>query len=279
MFHKSFTKWALSFAALSFSLVGCTGVHFSNQAENNSKATICTGTDVAAISRLTKIIFVVDTSGSNVSPTMNNGLSYCDPSVSVCTPATDPTKSFRGGAIQSFFNHYQQKANFDWGFVTFSGTQAQALTQNGYYAGITSVPSQFQQALQTFYSIQDGDATPYKAALQLTTALIQNDLDLNATTQPQYFVIFLTDGFPTDYQDSFGNFKSAAMQSDLAGLLAVAPGRVSLSSVYYGQADDQNAMSLLKSMALQGGGRFAHAADTTTVLKIDDVIPGKQACP
>ena len=271
---KIFTVLSLPVVSV---LVGCSAANFAvTPTGNTAKGLSCTGQTVAAITRLTKIIFVVDTSGSNVVPTMQQGTVQCDPTQNACTPPTDPTKSFRGGAIQNFFTKYQAKTNFQWGFLTFAGTQAKSLIGAGAAPYITgSIPS-FQTAIQSFLATTDFNATPYKAALQLTQQAIQSDPDLNTSLNPQYFVILLTDGFPTDYTTN-GVFNSSALHSDLSSLLAVAPGRVKLSAVNYGQVDDPNAVALLQSMAQLGAGQFARAADTSTAIQIDDLIPGTQA--
>jgi hypothetical protein len=281
MFTNSSKLLATTALSLTSLMMGCSPANFNSVP--NTKTAVndnsCKGTSVGSITRLTKILFVVDQSGSNNSETMEHGTRSCDGSV-VCTPATDPTKSFRGGAIQNFLNKYNSKTNFNWGFITFTDNSAKSLITAGGSPYLTGNPGEFQSAIGSFLGIADGGATPYQAALRTAKNTIQSDRDLSAASQPQYFVIFLTDGFPTDYQDWNGSFNSASMQSDLNALLSVAPGRVSLSTVYYGQADDPDAMTLLQNMARQGSGQFARASDTSTAINIDDVIPGSQKpCP
>ena len=228
-------------------------------------------TDIAATSRLTKILFVVDMSGSNRAWTQDNGMALCSSSdMSGCTQPTDPNKSFRGGAIQDFFSRYKAKTNFNWGFLRFAGSSASSLI-NGKLTNNTSV---MQSAISSFMGLADDGGTPYRAGLRLATSAIASDQDLNSAASPQYVVVLISDGFPTDYRMAGGAFDSSTMSADISGLLSIAPGRVTLSTIYYGQVGDPNAISLLGAMANKGGGQFANAGDTSGI-RIDDVIPAK----
>ena len=111
----------LSLTVLTFVTVACSQVNFSSVKDSgngvvtpsSTPAPVC---NVENIYRKTKILFLVDTSGSNAAATYNiiNGQT-------VQTPATDPSKSFRGGAINTFFQTYQHKSNFSWGLHDFLG--------------------------------------------------------------------------------------------------------------------------------------------------------------
>jgi hypothetical protein len=221
----------------------------------------------------------VDTSGSNAFPTRDEGTQECmptDPDYATCKPPTDPTKSFRGGAIQNFLNSYGSKSNFEWGFITFAGTEAHALinaTGNDQVPYLSSNPADLQNAINQFYAVKDYDATPYHAAIQMVNNAISTDRDLNTASNPQYFMIMLTDGFPTDYVVN-GSFSFAALEVDIFSLLGLGSNQVSLSTIYYGTVNDPNAETLLQNMAAQGHGQYASVNDTSTGIKIDDVIPG-----
>ena len=73
---------------------------------------------VAAITRLTKILFLVDMSGSN------RYSAVVGEHEERTVPATDPEKKFRIGSIRRFVEKFQNKKNFQWGFVTFGGPSA-----------------------------------------------------------------------------------------------------------------------------------------------------------
>jgi uncharacterized protein YegL len=254
----------------------------------------CTTDNVEAIYRKTKIIFVVDASGSNVNTTANYGsTSKCGQPGQPCTLPTDPNKSFRNTAISNFLARFRHKENFSWAFNIFGNNESRALVN---FAGdqtrpaISYDPSKLDAALTTFRTaVNDYGNTPYEKAIQLAGRAIENDSELNSgsgLTRPNYMVVMLTDGFPTDYfnvqmtpgstssdAEFYARFQTAKMNADLEALLNKAPGRVTLSTVYYGQDNDPYATWLLKEMAKSGNGQFASVSDTSN-FKIDDVIPG-----
>lgn len=267
-------------------LTACSGVKFAEETVSTSSissSSACTERDVAGITRMTKILFLVDTSGSNVLRTRLFGTQQCfstDSDWASCAMPTDPSKSFRGGVIQNFLNSYGSKANFQWGFINFAGDSAHALIKNwsnDQSPYLSPNASDMQTAINQFYGVIDDLATPYQAALELAKRAIQNDRDLNSAANPQYFVVMLTDGFPTDYNALNGAFDFNAVQSDIVALKGIAPGRVSLSTIYYG-ANNPNALSLLQSMAQIGNGQFASVNDSSTSVKIDNVLPGTRVC-
>ena len=161
--------------------------------------------------------------------------------------------------------------------MTFAGTAAHSLInvagddQNPY---MSANPNDLQFAIDTFYLSTDDGATPYKSAINMVTKAIATDRDLDSADSPQYFMILLTDGFPTDYGTPSTGFDLSSLQADVQTLLSVAPGRISLSAIYYGQVNDQNAISLLQMMVSAGHGQFARANSVGSSLTIDDVIPG-----
>jgi len=277
----------LTVAASALLLAGCNPVKFSGNDSTPQQSPgitppgptpTCTTANVESIARLTKIIFLVDTSGSNATATYNPGT--CGQATCL-SPATDPNKAFRGGAISNFLSTFAHKTNFNWSFATFAQDSAHSLVNSGNDQSpvFAADPNVMQYALNTFASLRDYGNTPYHQALSIAARAIAADPDLNAAANPNYFVILLTDGFPTDYYDSQGNFLLYNMQGDVSSLLAIAPGRVNLSTIYYGLSSDPTAISLLQNMANLGGGQFA-AATSTSQFKIDDVIPGsKKNCP
>jgi hypothetical protein len=231
----------------------------------------CTSDNVEAIRRQTKILFVVDTSGSNAASTINSGANgYGGYSV----PPTDPQKFFRRGALSDFLNRYSHKTNFNWGFITFAQDSARAVISSGASPTFAADPTAMGYALNVFTGIEDYGDTPYQAAIQMASMAIQTDPDLNSTAKPNYMVILLTDGFPTDYKDVSGAFQAAAIDRDIESLINIAPGQVKLSTIYYGLENDPNAISLLQRLATKGSGQFASVNDPNSGFRIDDVIPG-----
>ncbi len=269
-------------------LTACSAVKFAEEkaaalpsiASNNT----CTDSNVGAITRMTKIIFLVDTSGSNAIRTRNAGTAECLPGdadyYTTCTMPTDPTKSFRAGVIQNFLNTYSVKTNFHWGFITFKDNYATALINNmgnTQSPWLAADPVHMQSAINQLYGITDYYATPYQAALEMAKTAIRNDADLNSTAQPQYRIVMLTDGYPTDYNALNGSLDLNAIQNDINELKNIAPGRVSLSSIYYG-VNNPSAINLLSWMSNLGEGQFANVNNSDPTFKIDNVIPGTSTC-
>ena len=83
--------------------------------------------------------------------------------------------------------------------MTFSDASAQVYIGSGSNP-IFSNNSAMQSAISSFNSETDGGATPYMAALSEVQTAIANDPDLNASGAQAalYYVIFMSDGYPTD---------------------------------------------------------------------------------
>ena len=211
---------------------------------------------------LTKIMFLVDTSGSNYGVFGIGG--------------TDPKKKFRLGSIENFFQRYSANTNLQWGFMTFSGHHAHDFIGHEGVDSFTSSPDVMQRALNHFSHIQDWGSTPYKAALSHVIKAVANDKDVKSASNPRYIIVLLSDGFPTDIDDP------KEIQAKIQELLAVDSGSISLSTVFYGhkhEFDADDAINLLTDMAEMGHGQFANATDPKSTLNFDDLIPLPVPCP
>lgn len=265
----------ISIISLATLLSACSPVGFSTVTTNgtavapNAVPAPVTACNVETIYRKTKILFLVDTSGSNANPTYN-----LVGNQAVLTPPTDPNKSFRGGAINQFFTTYEHKSNFNWGFATFSAGEAYAYINSGTYQSpvFANSPATMSNAINRFYTQYDEGDTPYASAIRLAANAVANDVDLNSADQPKYFIILLSDGFPTDYVDGSGNFLAGQMRADVSDLLAKAPGRVSLSTIFYGTTNLPTAVSALQQIASAGSGQFASVNVSNTSFKIEDIV-------
>lgn len=239
---------------------------------------------VAAITRPTKIMFLVDTTGSNAYTTTNIGPfpngSY------LSTTATDRSKSFRFNSIKNFVEKYKAKTNFSWSMATFADHTKMAPTTpksialindgNNQNAVFTSTLTQVNTAVQKFYAegVDEGE-TPFYAAINMAIGAVRRDRDLaNPTTQ--YLILLITDGMPTDSYD-------AAHVAQLTGL---APGRVKLSTIFYSSITPSGYhydyfVAYLRDIARRGAGLFSFAQSTSTSINfaIDDVIPGTPGDP
>lgn len=196
-----------------------------------------------------KVMFVVDTSGSNAG-----------------TGGSDPNKSVRGGSISQFFTSYRSRANFSWGFLYFSGSIASSLIGGTASPQFTSNPSLMQQAVSAFYGVADSGLTPYMAAINLARQAIQSDAP-SAAANTKYVVVFLSDGLPDPVVDD------ATLRAGVQALLGVRPNQVSFNAIYYGEVN-ATANARLQMMASTGAGQFLDTNNNPTGKQfvISDVI-------
>lgn len=130
-------------------------------------------------------------------------------------------------------------------------------------------------ALQQFQNTYDNGSTPYLMALNSVYNTIASDPDLQSTgsNAPLYYVIFLSDGYPTDALNSDGSVNQGTITNSITHLLSLAPSRIVLSSVYYGTINDNAAASTIQNMANSGHGDFINVdTATTSTINIDNLI-------
>jgi len=233
-------------------------------------------TPVASITRLTKILFLMDTTGSNAQwIDLTTDTQCTTPNNVGCVPPTDPNKSFRLGSIQSFWNQYSSKTNFQWGFITFAADATDDYVGDISSGSFTSNKNTFQTVLNNFSQSTDDGDTPYGLALDAAASAILNDPDRGTAANPQYYVIMLTDGYPTDFTTP------TAATSFINSMLATAPNQVTLSTVFYGTQNapsSASAISMLTGMAGLGNGQFMNVNNPASGINISSVIPG-HSCP
>ncbi len=207
----------------------------------------------------TKFLFVVDKSGSN--------------------GTTDPSNIRRAQNIEAFYNAITSQPDIakyvKWGIIEFHQDGARALIKNGQDQPVfTSDPAQVSAGLQGLRA-QDAGSTPYRAALGLTKTAISYDLQQTAKTEPNslYMIVFMSDGRPTDYGSETVAGPSAF--ADVREILKLSPGKVKLSTAYYGPPDPPAAEGL-KQMAEIGKGKFMDV-NTDGNFAIEDLIEGGEA--
>lgn len=226
---------------------------------------IC-GPNQVKIQRPTRVLFVVDQSGSNV-----NG-PYEAPGA-----ATDPLKSFRGQVMQQFYQANRGKDNVSWGLTVFNKNYAENLMtdSSGQSVPFSPLASDFDSALKSFAAREDVGETPYRAALNMVKGVIANDL---ATAPPYvyYLVAFMTDGYPTDYCPNAGEvlcpgrILESQIDADVQSIVNLANGAIQFSTVYYGQSDS-DAAKRLQRMASLGLGQFIDTNQSLEV-KLNDIL-------
>ncbi|MDZ4677091.1 MAG: hypothetical protein SGI74_06225 [Oligoflexia bacterium] len=238
---------------------GCSDARLAKQiqaASVKSEGYFCT--QAPQISNgITKFMFVIDKSGSNVD--------------------TDPGNAKRADNIERFFNSpasspRRDNPNIAWGYIAFAGSSATAFINDGNDQNPTfvGVPNNIA-AMNNALALQrgpDNDLTPYRAAIALTKKAIINDQALHPNETHNYVVFFVSDGRPTDY-GAEGPAGADAF-SDVDDLVNTIPGKITFSTAYYGAFDPATADGL-KQMAEHGHGKFV---DTNAMpdFEIDDLL-------
>jgi hypothetical protein len=218
------------------------------------------------IGKYSKILFIIDVSGSNVSG--NNG----DPS--------DPQKARRLGAMETFFNLNRQDPFIEWGLSIFGGDVPGAsrhLVQKQ-EPGFDKTrnfgkPEDFNQALNIFRNNADNNGTPYEAALNVAKNALETELDWakfkNEDISSFHFV-FISDGRPAP----FGPDVDRSIYQLVQTMVKMSEGRLKLSTVYYNvTGPDPDAIYRLEEMARLGNGRFQDASRGEAI-NIQDLIVG-----
>ena len=252
-------------ATLTFGFQNCSKVQFNTDTGNDVDTVSGGGNcNLLTLTVPIKVLFVVDISTSNYQATSDEGTQPCGQG-DTCAPASDPTKSFRGGSITDFFDLYQTKTNFSWGFEVFADQPASFITSGG--QGVFGNASAMQSAIQQFYNDTNDGGTGYLNALTYARNVIANDPDVNSTAAypPIYNVIFASDGYPNESGLSGTPVQDEpTIDSYINGITNLAPGRIFLSGVYYGQIHDPDAAALIQNMATTGGGQFINVPTNTT---------------
>lgn len=245
MIHRGYILLSLALVFLGFQ--NCSKANFKTS--NASLAYQSCTQQLGSTEFPIKVLFVVDTSGSNA----GNG-------------GSDPTKAVRGGSINEFFTTYRSRTNFSWGFLRFSGNFASSLIGSSSNPSFSSDPNAMQTAINSFYNTSDNGLTPYSAALTMA----RNAVVAEAASAPQlakFVVVFLSDGVPDPA------VADATLTAQVQAISSIRPGQVSFNTIYYGSVDAE-ANARLKNMAVAGQGQFldTNATAAGKQFVISDVI-------
>ncbi|MNK01249.1 von Willebrand factor type A domain protein [compost metagenome] len=193
-----------------------------------------------------KVLFVVDTSGSNA----NN----------------DNGKTWRLKTINSFINKYSQN-NFYYAFATFAGSNSMAYNVIG---GFSNVRSVINSDVQKLSAVNDTGGTPYQAAMRSAEVVIKDE-ETQRGGKASYVVVLISDGEPTDTRYTKDS-NSQNLTEDVQKVLSSAPEKTTLNTVFYTalSASKENT-SYLQKMAEVGGGSFMRAK-TDSVFDLNSSI-------
>ncbi|MFZ3229469.1 MAG: vWA domain-containing protein [Pseudobdellovibrio sp.] len=200
--------------------------------------------------RTVKVLFLIDTSGSNAGKS-----------------GTDDGKKWRADVLNTFIASYGSKSNFYYGLATFQGSMATPQIMMDKKSFFTNNLNVVKDGISRFMATPDKDSTPYKPALKLAQQMIADDLATQPESETSYIVVMISDGGATDYNDNSDN-----IIPDINSIVALAPKQISMNSVfYYGAKKDLSQTKYLENIAKIGQGTFI-TANSSESLKIDDVL-------
>ncbi len=248
----------MSFFAL---LTSCNNVKINQAPETvgdlSSKSLFC-AEPPKIIGQTTKILFIVDQSGSNVTGNTTGA------------SPTDPDKSRRKGAIEKFYNSHKGNQYIKWGFISFNvnSTDSFIPASQNYFGD----DADLEAAIDQFEAKTDDNGTPYGTALALAQTAIKNDLKLPENDSTNYEIIFMSDGVPnSDQFYSAGNYDYPGLYSLIEDIVKISEGRIHLSTVYYYSESELDLAERMQKMAEHGRGHYLDAG-TDGSIDIEDLI-------
>lgn len=208
--------------------------------------------------RVNKILFVVDKSGSNVQ------------AGGVVGAGNDPEDVRRADNIQNFLNENGQQPFQEYGYIAFGvdSTEAHAYINNGnLFEPRFGDAQDLQEAIDTHRSVPDDGCTPYLAAIRLSKTAIELDMENNPDQEAVYNIVFMSDGFPNDAipeeecvtQTPVENSPTDPYIRGVRDLVELSPNRIFFSTAYYTLPENDPARVAadgLRYMSETGGGRF-----------------------
>ena len=211
-------------------------------------------TDPVKESGSTKMIFVVDVSGSN--------------------GQNDADGSKRADSIDKFVRTLSVEGSYQYGLITFAGGSTSVIKDNDGNPGFTYDLNEFYKATQTIRDNPAGGGTNYLPAIAMTKRAIKNDINRFPDERSSYVVFFISDGRPNDKG-------SISKIVDLIGDVDITiDGRkIYLSAAFYG-GESRDAINRLEEMAKEGGGGFVNFEngetwDLSQLIVQPDVVPWK----
>lgn len=230
----------------------------SGTGSTQSTAPTCTTTTVNT-SNDVKILFLVDTSGSNAASNNSAG--------------TDNGKVWRTKTINDFVNAYSSNSNFYFGLVTFQGSSATPQISSGGKGIFTNNASAIQEGITNFENTPDQGSTPYHAALMEAKSMIAADLAANPSSTTAYVIVMISDGEPTDQEYLNAQNGIANLDSDVISVVDAAPAQVVMNTVYlYNPSDaSQSNTTYLQAIASTANGVFVQASSQDT-LDLDSTV-------
>lgn len=228
--------------------------------------------DYTSKAREIRILFLTDTSGSNVDHYRGTD-SFA---------GTDKKKFWRKATLNSFVNKYSTKENFQFGFLHFQDHTAKPLLADVLGKGIFSkkTPLISNTINNVFSSVADNGSTPYEEALNLAEEFIKYDQEQYPSKEVAYVLVMVSDGEPSDkkYQDESDGILN--LRNDVNRLVGLLPGQIYVNTVFYYNPDSTLKISniFLKAMAEEGGGQYMEANSSLDPKIVDTVQIPETVC-
>ena len=247
------------------SKVSFDSTELSNSVDGSGNPT-CTIETVTS-SKTVKMLFLMDTSGSNLS---NNS-----------KPGTDVNKVWRLKTIDSFLQVYQGKSNFQFGFAYFKEEFAASLMNSGSHGVFTKDSAKITQAITDFKAVADHGSTPYDQALLLVKDMISYDQQQNSNSKDIiYVVVMVSDGVPANCPYMNGASGLSLLESDVNSVMASARGQISMNTVYLynSQVPTASDKVYLQKISSVGDRTFLEANSQSTLAIADTISVPHEIC-
>lgn len=208
---------------------------------------------IKTLSKPVRILVMVDNSGS--------------------TAATDPNKKHRVQTVHKFLSDYGSKQNITYSYGEFHLHASSYDMSLGQFVADPRAPfgdaAGEKAALKKFQHSKSAGHTSYKEAFNLLRKLMSDDL--RSTDTESYVIIFMSDGQPTDLGGTAAS-ELAGITAGVKDLLDTVPkGRLTISTVFFGDNRDRRSVRNLSTMADLGNGQFVNS-NTAATISIDHII-------
>lgn len=170
--------------------------------------------------------------------------------------------------IRRFFETNKENGWYSWGMISFYNRDDAKpeiwRRDSGNTPTFTKDPQLVDRAINNliFHTSDAGSEVGYKEPLKMAKEVIENDLEQFPRENANYVVFFIAGERPADY-DNYDD-----LQEDVQEIIDLKPGKISLSTVYYGfdhifdRQGEIRIRDILKTMAYIGRGGYVELEDS-----------------
>lgn len=257
-------------AALVVCFQNCSNTRLTRPPDNGQQIIRSSGGDIcvaepAGLTRINKILFIVDMSNSN--------------------GTSDPGGVLRMNGLNNLFNSKRADPFTQWGMIVFNGQ----VYNDDTAAWISSAPLEpifvpgndplnaaiVAGAINKIGTEPTYSQTPYLKPLQLAGIAIDNDIAKDPVQDNYYNMIFLSDGKPTDIDNDGPPMVDPRLDDAIDNLMTKRRGRIFISTGYYHKGGPEaDAYAIMQYMALRGHGKFSDFGNGDPIDLSGMVAPG-----